>query len=77
MLLVGSKGNQEALQREGGDSIANRFFRVRRRVSNRRPYLCEDLLNIGWKARDVFVDRRGCHFSGSHIGAFVISGKAA
>jgi hypothetical protein len=77
MLLVGSEGDQVAIENEGRHLIANRFFRVRRRSSNRVPYPSEDLLNISWEARDVFVDTPGRCSTGWHVGSFVATGKTA
>ena len=68
--------NQIAFQREGRHLIFDCFLCVRRRFSNRHPYLLKNLLNILWEPRDIFVDSLGCCLISLHVFSFVVSVQA-
>ncbi len=67
MLFESTKMNQITFQSKGGYLITDCFFSVWRRFSNCHPYLFQNLLNIMWEARDVFIYILGCYLLSSHI----------
>jgi hypothetical protein len=67
MLFESSKMNQITLQSKGRYLIADCFFSVWCRFSNRYPHLFQNLLNVMWETRDVFIYILGCWLLSSHI----------
>ena len=59
MVFVRRKMNQVPVQHEGWHLVLDGLFSLWRRSFDCRPDLLKDLLNIGWKARDVLIDAVG------------------
>jgi hypothetical protein len=56
VLLEGGEMHQVSLQRKGGDAVADFLLRPWGGLPDGRPDLLQDLLDVGRKSGDVFVD---------------------
>jgi len=67
VVFESGKINEAAFESEGRYLIANRFLRFWRGFANRFPQLFQNLLDLTWEARDIFIYCPGRFLLSAHI----------